>query len=68
MKKTRSSSFSEYANKFTLNITRRLKIEKGLSTSRKPDPDPQTAWKYTGSIVTNPARGVLVVLLTRIAI
>jgi hypothetical protein len=46
-KKTGSKRFDESAGKFAAYITHRLKIEKSLPTTRRPDPDIATAWRYT---------------------
>ncbi|KAI1616602.1 fungal-specific transcription factor domain-containing protein [Exophiala viscosa] len=45
--KSGSSTFNHSAKKFTTYITSRLKIEKMLSRERKPEPDQETAWRFT---------------------
>ncbi|KAK5162732.1 uncharacterized protein LTR77_011215 [Saxophila tyrrhenica] len=45
--KTQSVDFSQTAAEFSSYITGRLKMDTDLSSARVPDPDPQTAWRYT---------------------
>ncbi|KIV79464.1 hypothetical protein PV11_07026 [Exophiala sideris] len=47
--KTGSSTFSQSARKFTSYITSRLKIERMLSKEQKPEPDQETAWRFTSA-------------------
>jgi hypothetical protein len=44
---TRSTNFAESASAFVCDITRRLKMDGDLSISRMPEPDVETAWRYT---------------------
>ncbi|KAK5739936.1 hypothetical protein LTR17_005032 [Elasticomyces elasticus] len=44
---TQSPHFTKMASDFASDITRRLKMDAGLSSSRAPEPDPETAWRYT---------------------
>lgn len=46
-KKLGTSEFSEPARRFTSYITGQLKIEGRLSSTRMPEPDAATAWRYT---------------------
>jgi hypothetical protein len=41
------SSFAEIASDLVIDITRRLKMDEDISSSRAPEPDPETAWRYT---------------------
>ncbi|KAJ2905583.1 hypothetical protein MKZ38_004877 [Zalerion maritima] len=45
--RTGSSNFHDVATSFTTDTTRWLKVGKKLSKEIKPEPDPETAWKYT---------------------
>lgn len=49
--KTGTSGFRRSAQIFISDITRRLKLAKGLSRNRTPDPDRESARKYTAGIV-----------------
>jgi hypothetical protein len=44
---TKSTSFAKSASAFVCDISRRLKMDGDLSISRMPDPDAETAWRYT---------------------
>ena len=44
---TSSTNFAESASAFVCDVTRRLKMDVDLSTSRMPEPDAETAWRYT---------------------
>ncbi|KAF2214723.1 hypothetical protein CERZMDRAFT_95115 [Cercospora zeae-maydis SCOH1-5] len=39
--------FSEAARQFAHDITRRLKMDDDISVARAPEPDAETAWRYT---------------------
>lgn len=48
-RRTGIRGFRSSAQKFTNDITRRLKLSSRLSIRRVPDPDGATAWKYTSA-------------------
>lgn len=38
--------FAQLAQKFTLDVCRRMKMDSRVSTRREPEPDEETAWLY----------------------
>jgi hypothetical protein len=44
---TKSTTFAESASAFVCDVTQRLKMNVDLSASRMPEPDAETAWRYT---------------------
>ncbi|OCL02150.1 hypothetical protein AOQ84DRAFT_349537 [Glonium stellatum] len=42
-----ASDFVATANTLSLNVTRTLKLDRKLDVQREPEPDPESAWKYT---------------------
>jgi hypothetical protein len=48
-KQTGSTDFAESASAFVCDVSRHLKMDSDLSASRMPEPDAETAWRYTKS-------------------
>jgi hypothetical protein len=44
---TNSTNFAESASAFVCDITRSLKMNDDMAVTRMPDPDAETAWRYT---------------------
>ena len=45
--KLADSGFRDIAGTFVRDVARRLKTERRLAPQRTPDPDAETAWRYT---------------------